>query len=204
MKEAMMTERSRFGSVLFGLGVVMLSVACHGKKPPVATPTPPPTVVADPTPIAPPPPAPQPPAPPPPTVPPNVPLQPLAADDITAKDLDTLNKEQFLKPIFFAYDRDDIDAAGQAVLVANAQLMKKYDKMTITIEGHSDERGTAEYNLALGERRALTTKSALVILGISADRIKTVSYGKEFPFDPGHDEAAFANNRRAHFVVTAK
>ncbi|MEI6245945.1 MAG: peptidoglycan-associated lipoprotein Pal, partial [Acidobacteriota bacterium] len=136
--------------------------------------------------------------------PPPVPLQPLPADDITTKDLDTLNKEQFLKPIFFALDSDEVDAAGQAVLVANAQMMKKYGSLTISIEGHSDERGTAEYNLALGERRALSTKNYLVSLGIAADRIKTVSYGKEFPFDPGHDEAAWTKNRRAHFVVTAK
>ncbi len=196
--------RIRMVSVLFVTVVAAVSFACGGKKPPVATPTPPPQVVADPTPIAPQPQPARPPAPPPPTEPPPVPLQPLAADDITAKDLDTLNKEELLKPIFFAYDSDDIDAAGQAVLVTNAQMMKKYPSLTITIEGHSDERGTAEYNLALGERRALSAKNALVVLGITADRIKTVSYGKEFPFDPGHDEAAYAKNRRAHFVVTAK
>jgi peptidoglycan-associated lipoprotein len=199
-----MIPRTRFGTVLFVLALGVVSVACHGKKPPVATPTLPPQVVADPTPVAPQPTTTRPPAPPPPTEPPPVPLEPLAADDITAKDLDTINKEQFLKPIFFALDSDNIDAAGQAVVVANAQLMKKYATLTVTIEGHSDERGTAEYNLALGERRALSAKNALVILGIAGDRIKTVSYGKEFPFDPGHDEAAFALNRRAHFVVTAK
>ncbi len=199
-----MMPRTRFGTVLFVLALGAVSVACHGKKPPVATPTPPPQVVADPTPIPPQPTATRPPTPPPPTEPPPVPLEPLAADDITAKDLDTINKEQLLKPIFFALDSDAIDAAGQAVVVANAQLMRKYANLTVTIEGHSDERGTAEYNLALGERRALSAKNALVILGISGDRIKTVSYGKEFPFDPGHDETAFALNRRAHFVVTAK
>jgi peptidoglycan-associated lipoprotein len=74
----------------------------------------------------------------------------------------------------------------------------------VTIEGHCDERGTAEYNLALGERRAVTARAYLVSLGISADRLRTVSYGKEFPFDPGHDDAAYAKNRRAHFVITAK
>lgn len=195
--------RTRIVSVLFVTALAAASFACGGKKPPVATPTPPP-VVADPTPIAPQPQPTRPPAPPAPPEPPPVTLQPLAADDITAKDLDTLNKEQLLKPIFFAYDSDEVDAAGQAVLVTNAQTMKKYTTLTVTIEGHSDERGTAEYNLALGERRALATKNYLVSLGISADRVKTVSYGKEFPFDPGHDEAAWAKNRRAHFVVTAK
>ena len=68
----------------------------------------------------------------------------------------------------------------------------------------ADERGTAEYNLALGERRALAARNYLVSLGIPADRLRTVSYGKEFPFDPGHDEAAWSKNRRAHFVVTSK
>jgi len=83
-------------------------------------------------------------------------------------------------------------------------LIKRYTSWTVTIEGHCDERGTAEYNLALGERRAIAVRAYLVSLGIAADRLRTVSYGKEFPFDPGHDEAAFAKNRRAHFVITAK
>ena len=195
--------RTRTLTVLCVAAMAAVSFACGGKKPPVAAPTPPPPTVSDPAPL-PVQPTPRPPAPPAPPEPPPVPMQPLAADDITAKDLDTLNKEQFLKPIYFAYDSDEVDAAGQQVLVANAQLLKKYGKMTITIEGHCDERGTAEYNLALGERRALSTKNYLVSLGIGADRVKTVSYGKEFPFDPGHDEAAFIKNRRAHFVITAK
>jgi len=74
----------------------------------------------------------------------------------------------------------------------------------VTVEGHCDERGTAEYNLALGERRALAARAYLVSLGIAADRMRTVSYGKEFPFEPGNTEAAFSVNRRAHFVITAK
>lgn len=185
--------------------VAVVSMACGGKKPPVAAPTPPPPVAVDPQPVAPPVQQQRPPAPPEPKPEPPAPvMMPIAPDDITSKDLDTLNKEQLLKPIFFALDSDDVDAAGQAVLVANAQTLKKYASLTITIEGHCDERGTPEYNLALGERRALSAKNALVVLGISADRIKTVSYGKEFPFDPGHEEASFIKNRRAHFVVTAK
>ena len=90
------------------------------------------------------------------------------------------------------------------MLQANAAVLKKYPTWQITIEGHCDERGTAEYNLALGERRALAAKNYLVSLGIPADKVKTVSYGKEFPFDPGHDDAAWSKNRRAHFVITAK
>ena len=83
-------------------------------------------------------------------------------------------------------------------------LLKRYGTWTVTIEGHCDERGTAEYNLALGERRAVTARAYLVSLGVSADRLRIVSYGKEFPFDAGHDETAFSKNRRAHFVITAK
>ena len=98
----------------------------------------------------------------------------------------------------------EIDAAGQQALNANAELLKKYATWVVTIEGHSDERGTAEYNLALGERRALAARTYLVSLGIPADRLRTVSYGKEFPFDPGHDEGSWSKNRRAHFVVTSK
>ena len=90
------------------------------------------------------------------------------------------------------------------MLDANAEVLKRYATWVVTIEGHCDERGTAEYNLALGERRAVAARSYLVSLGIGADRLKTVSYGKEFPFDPGHDEAAWAKNRRAHFVITSK
>ena len=86
----------------------------------------------------------------------------------------------------------------------NAGVLKQYTTWTVTIEGHCDERGTAEYNLALGERRAVAARAYLVSLGVSADRLRTVSYGKEFPFDPGHDETAYAKNRRAHFVITAK
>ena len=89
-------------------------------------------------------------------------------------------------------------------LQATADVLKKYTTWQVTIEGHCDERGTAEYNLALGERRATAARTYLLSLGVSADRIKIVSYGKEFPFDPGHDEAAWSKNRRAHFVVTAK
>ena len=98
----------------------------------------------------------------------------------------------------------ELDDSGRAVVNANAEIMKKYPTWVVTIEGHCDERGTAEYNLALGERRAVAVKTYLVSLGISPDRLRTVSYGKEFPFDPGHDDAAWGKNRRAHFVITSK
>jgi peptidoglycan-associated lipoprotein len=115
-----------------------------------------------------------------------------------------LNRNSPLKPVFFELDSAELTRDGQKALDDNAALLKRYPSWTVTIEGHCDERGTAEYNLALGERRAGAARAYLISLGISADRLRVVSYGKEFPFDPGHDETAFAKNRRAHFVITAK
>lgn len=125
-------------------------------------------------------------------------------DPIVSGSLDDINKNSPLKPVFFEYDSDELTPAAQKTLEENAGVLKKYATWTVTIEGHCDERGTPEYNLALGERRAVTARAYLVSLGIAADRLRTVSYGREFPFDPGHTEAAFSLNRRAHFVITAK
>jgi peptidoglycan-associated lipoprotein len=133
-----------------------------------------------------------------------VPPEPVAPDNITSASLDDLNRQAPLKPAFFEYDSSELSPEAQAALKSDAEVLKQNPTWAVTIEGHCDERGTAEYNLALGERRAVGARTYLVSLGISADRLRTVSYGKEFPFDPGHDEAAFAKNRRAHFVITAK
>jgi peptidoglycan-associated lipoprotein len=133
-----------------------------------------------------------------------VPPQPIAEDSIANRSLDDLNRDSPLKPVFFPLDSADLDDAGRTVAAANAELMKQYPTWVVTIEGHCDERGTAEYNLALGERRAVAVKTYLVSLGIPPDRVRTVSYGKEFPFDPGNTEEAYAKNRRGHFVITSK
>ena len=180
--------------------IVLLTVvvgACGKKKPPVARPLPPPpamdTGVTR-----------EPPPPPEPVKEPVV-VPPMPTEDaIGSKSLDDLNRDSPLRPLFFELDSSEVSAAGKEVLQANAGVLKKYPTWQITIEGHCDERGTAEYNLALGERRALAAKNYMVSLGVPADKIKTVSYGKEFPFDAGHDEAAWQKNRRAHFVITAK
>ena len=161
-----------------------------------------PGAVSTPTPAPTPTPRPTPPEPTQPVIQPDPPV--VSSDPLANIDTDEINRRAVLGPVFFAYDSDTIDDAGKKVLNANADLLKKYPTWAVTIEGHSDERGTAEYNLALGERRALAAKTYLLSLGIAADRLRTVSYGKEFPFDPGHDEAAWINNRRGHFVVTAK
>ena len=177
----------------------LLAVACGSKQPPVARPAqPPPPASATTVP-------PRPPAPPEPVVEPAVvPPEPVPADAVASASLDDLNRTLPLKPAFFDYDSSDLTSQGQAVLNENAAALKRYATWAVTIEGHCDERGTAEYNLALGERRAVAARAYLVSLGVSADRLRTVSYGKEFPFDPGHEESAWAKNRRAHFVITAK
>ncbi|MEW6321750.1 MAG: peptidoglycan-associated lipoprotein Pal [Acidobacteriota bacterium] len=182
------------------VGVLVLAVgagACAKKQPPVARPGPPPA-----TPGVTPPPPPAPPRPVAEPVP--VPPEPLAEEDIGSRSLDDLNRDSPLRPVFFALDSSDLTGENQQVLQQNAEVLRRYATWQITIEGHCDERGTAEYNLALGERRALAARDYLVSLGIPASRLRVVSYGKEFPFDPGHDEAAWSRNRRAHFVITAK
>lgn len=118
--------------------------------------------------------------------------------------LDAFNDNSPLKPVFFLYDSDTLDDEARRVLSDNAAVLKQNGSWTITVEGHCDERGTAEYNLALGDRRALAARDYLISLGVPADRLQTVSYGKEFPFDPGHQESAWSLNRRAHFLLTAK
>jgi peptidoglycan-associated lipoprotein len=133
-----------------------------------------------------------------------VPPEPITEDPLSVSDIDKINQNSPFQPVFFAYDSAEVDPSGQQVLDANAQVLSKYAEWVITIEGHADERGTAEYNLALGERRAVAARAYLISLGIPVDRLKTVSYGKEFPFDPAHSEAAWSKNRRAHFVVTSK
>jgi peptidoglycan-associated lipoprotein len=187
-------------SSVLAVAMLLTLTACGGKKPPVARPMPPPeeapAVATTPA---------RPPVPPTPVREPvPVPPEPLRDDTIASATLDDLNRNSPLKPAFFELDSSEINAAAKSALDEDGALLKRYPSWTVTIEGHCDERGTAEYNLALGERRAVAARAYLVSVGISADRLRTVSYGKEFPFDPGHDEAAFVKNRRAHFVITAK
>jgi peptidoglycan-associated lipoprotein len=193
----MRRDSTRLMAVAILLTVVV--GACAKKQPPVARPMPPPADAAGAKAGGGLPPPPQPvnePVP--------VPPEPVAEDTIGSKSLDDLNRDSPLKPLFFELDSADVSGEGQQILQANASIIKKYPAWQITVEGHCDERGTAEYNLALGERRALAAKNYLVSLGIPADKIRVVSYGKEFPFEPGHDESAWSKNRRAHFVITAK
>jgi peptidoglycan-associated lipoprotein len=103
--------------------------------------------------------------------------------------------------IFFDLDQSEVDSADQATLQSQAAWLSRYPAKRITVEGHCDERGTREYNLALGEKRANAAKNALVSLGVGADRISTISYGKERPDATGSDEESYARNRRAVTVT---
>jgi peptidoglycan-associated lipoprotein len=113
-------------------------------------------------------------------------------------------ESSLLKDVYFDYDKYDIRPGDMAILKENATLLKKYPTVKIQIEGHCDERGTNEYNLALCERRANSTKNYLISLGIPSDRISTISYGEEKPLDPSHREEAWAKNRRAHTIIVSK
>ena len=186
------------------LAITALAVSGCNKKPPVAAPPPPGPTSPPSTGGTPPKPAPVPPQPP--TIDENRPVTSTAGKDLNTMAIDEINKPENspLKPIYFLYDSDEIDEPSKKILEANAAVLKQYGTWVITVEGHCDERGTAEYNLALGDRRALTAKNYLMSLGIAADRLRTVSYGKEFPFAPGHDEGAWSQNRRAHFMLVSK
>jgi peptidoglycan-associated lipoprotein len=127
----------------------------------------------------------QPPPPPPPPTP-----------SVTDEDLFNQN----IKDIYFDYDKSDIRGDQQSSIQADAQFLGQHTNINVTIEGHADERGSTEYNLALGDRRASAVKDALVAGGVSASRIKTISYGKEKPFCTESNEACWQQNRRGHFV----
>jgi peptidoglycan-associated lipoprotein len=107
---------------------------------------------------------------------------------------------QEVRDAYFDYDKADIRPDARASLSTTADFLKKYPSIKVTIEGHCDERGSTEYNLGLGDRRANAVKQYLVSLGISADRMGTVSFGKEKPFCMEHNEACWQQNRRGHFV----
>ncbi len=133
----------------------------------------------------------------------------VSGDGMTAEEREQFGQrdpgyieESKLENVYFDYDKSDLRADTRDILKSNAEWVKANPGTKIQIEGHCDERGTEEYNLALGERRANSVKNYLVSLGISAERLFTISYGEELPEDPRHVEEAWAKNRRAHFLVT--
>ena len=129
-------------------------------------------------------------------------------EEVLPSDIEELNRvaqeKGYVQDAYFNYDDSTLSADAQSALSTSAAWLKKNPQYNLLVEGHCDERGTEQYNLALGDRRANTAKEYLATLGVDASRIRTVSYGEERPFDPGHDEAAWAKNRRAHLVLVGK
>ena len=127
----------------------------------------------------------------------SVPPPPVKAAEPTLQEL----FDKSVKDAFFDYDKADIRSDARDALTATAQFLRSYPQLKVVIEGHCDERGSTEYNLALGDRRAAAAKQFLTSLGISADRMENVSYGKERPFCTASTEECYQQNRRAHIAM---
>lgn len=178
--------------------LLVVIAGCNRRIPPPAPPPP-----APPPPAA--TPAPPPPPPPPPAPAPAPPPKPLTEDEIfQRKTLAELNAEMPLADVFFDYDMSTIREDQRPVLQRNADYLRRWTTTRVSIEGHADSRGTAEYNLSLGGRRAGAIRDYLVSLGIAPDRLLAVSKGEETPVCTEENEACFQRNRRGHFVFTAK
>lgn len=190
-----MIRAHRFAALLEVTGIVAIcAVGCAKKVPPAAvqSPAPPAAVRAEPSPPAPPPP----PAPTP---------APLTEDEIFArKSIDQINAEKPLVDVYFDFDSSEIGENGRRILQKNADWLKRLGTARISIMGHCDSRGSSEYNLALGDRRASVAKDYLIDLGIAGDRILTISKGEEEPVCTNQNESCWQMNRRDGFVVTGK
>ena len=193
-----MNVRGRYSWLTTMVLLAVFVTACAKKVPPPPPPPPPePPAAPAPPPPPPPPPAPKPAPPPPPA--------PLSEDELFArKSLDQLNAEMPLGDVSFAYDQSAIQDDQRAILQKNAEWMRRWTTTRVSIEGHADARGTNEYNLALGDRRARAVMDYMVSLGIGANRMVVVSKGEEAPLCTEMTEACYARNRRGHFVITAK
>ena len=190
----MSLRRTSFTAIM--LAMVIVASGCAKKVPPPPPPPPPPPAAA---------PAPPPPPPPPPPPAPAPAPRPLTEDEIfQRKTLDELNAEHPLGDVNFDYDMSTIREDARPILQRNADYMRRWMSIKVTVEGHADQRGTNEYNLALGERRAAAVRDYLVSLGIAADRILAISKGEEQPLCTEMTEPCYAMNRRGHFIITAK
>ena len=193
-----MIRARQVGSVIGMFAMVILVASGCRRQAPAQTPAPPPPPQAA---------APAtPPAPPPPPAPAAAPKPaPLTEEQIFAQTtLEQLNAQRPLADVFFDYDQSGVRDDGRAPLQKNADWLKRWTSTQITVEGHADSRGSSEYNLALGSRRATAVKDYLVNLGVPQNRITVVSKGKEQPFCTTESEDCWQQNRRGHFIITAK
>jgi peptidoglycan-associated lipoprotein len=193
----MMMHVRRLLSIFALVAVLAVVMAGCRRQVPPQTPAPPPPPPAAPA-------APPPPPPPPPPAPVAAPA-PLTEEEIFArKTLAELNAERPLGDVLFDYDQSTLREEARPILQKNAEWIRRWSSTRVTIEGHCDERGSAEYNLALGDRRAAALRDYLVSLGIPATRLVVVSKGKEEQLCREMSEQCWQSNRRGHFVITAK
>jgi len=189
--------RRQLSTIALVSAVVLAAAGCH-KKAPAAVPAPPPAPPPA-APATPPPPPPPPPPAPAPTPP------PLTEEEIFArKSLEQLNAERPLDDVYFDLDQSSVREDAKPRLQKDADWLKRWTSTQITVEGHCDSRGSSEYNLGLGSRRATAVKDYLTSLGVSAGRMTVVSKGKEAPACADENESCWQQNRRGHFVITAK
>src|SRR5260370_24599185 len=194
----MIRVRHLFSAIALCSVLAVAAAGCHKKVAPPA-PQPPPTTPTT-APVTPPPPPPPPPPPAPAAAP-----RPLTEEEIFArKSVDQLNAERPLDDVFFDLDKSEIREDAKSALQKDADWLKKFTTTQITLEGHCDSRGSAEYNLALGARRAGAAKDYLLSLSIPAGRVTVISKGKEQPFCSDENESCWQQNRRGHFVITGK
>jgi len=193
-----MDVRGRYTWLTTMMLVAVFVAACGPKKvPPPPPPPPPPPAVPAPPPPPPPPPAPR-------AAPPPAPA-PLTEDELfSRKSLDQLNSENPLGAVLFDYDMAVMRDDQSGILQKNADWMRRWSTTRVSVEGHADKRGTNEYNLALGDRRARSVVDYMVSLGIAADRMVVVSKGEESPLCTEETDGCYARNRRGQFIVIAK
>ena len=184
-------------TIALSAALALAAAGCHKKVPQAApAPPPPPPPAAPATP-------PPPPAPPPPAAAPAP--RPLSEEEIFArKSVDQLNAERPMDDVFFDLDKSEVRDDARPALQKDADWLKKWGSVQVTLEGHCDSRGSAEYNLGLGSRRATAVQTYLVNLGVPAGRVVVVSKGKEQPFCNEDNESCWQQNRRGHFVITGK
>ena len=186
----MMRERKALLCVLLTLLLAGALAGCK-KKTPATTPEVPATPAGDRQP------------PPPPRAEPQEPFptEPFKEPESMGGDIDEWNRSGVLKTVYFSYDSSDLGESAKQTLQRNAEWLKAHPDTKVVVEGHCDERGTIEYNVALGERRAGSVRDYLSTLGVARPRIRIKTFGEERPVDPGHGEGAWTKNRRGEFVL---